>query len=367
MSGRLDVHTPSGSYPIYIGAGIRHRLGEWLAARDFTQQAVVITDENVAPLYTQDVCGALEGANFAVTLITLPPGERHKNLDTVRRVYDKVVYAGIDRQTPIIALGGGVIGDLSGFVAATVLRGVPFVQMPTTLLAMVDASVGGKTGVDLPQGKNLVGAFKFPEMVIADVDTLATLPQVEIACGLAEVIKHGIIGDPSILEAIRRGHWSWPALVERAVRVKIEVVEEDPFEKGRRAVLNLGHTFAHALEKVLDYRLRHGQAVAMGLVAATRLGVELGLTDPRMVTEVADLVQQVGLPRHWQDIADMGPPPSVDEVLAAMMTDKKRVQQRLRFIVPRGYGRVDIITDVPPHLVREVVAEMLGPSSGGGI
>ncbi len=365
MVRRLHVHTPSGAYPIYIGEGIRHRVGEWLAARDFTRQAVMITDENVAPYYAHDVRVALETSGFTVTLITLPAGESHKNLDTVRHVYNTVIHAGIDRQTPIIALGGGVIGDLSGFVAATILRGVPFVQMPTTLLAMVDASVGGKTGVDMPQGKNLVGAFKFPEMVIADVETLTTLPQVEIACGLAEVIKHGIIGDPAILEDVRRGQWHWPTLVERAVQVKINVVEEDPFEEGRRAVLNLGHTFAHALENVLSYRLPHGLAVSMGLVAAARLGVALGLTPPHLVDDVETLLQQVGLPRHWADITDLGPSPPVEAVLQAMATDKKRLRRRLRFVIPREYGRVEIVSDVPALQVRRVVEIMLSiPRSG---
>ena len=359
MVERLDVRTPSGAYPIYIGEGIRHRLGEWLDARAYTRHVFLITDEHVAPLYAEDVRVALERSGFAVTPVVLPAGEVHKNLETVRRVYDALLDAGIDRRTPVVALGGGVIGDLSGFVAATVLRGVPFVQVPTTLLAMVDASVGGKTGVDTPQGKNLVGAFKFPDMVVADVETLASLPEVEIASGLAEVVKHGIIGDPDILHTLRRGRWSWPALVRQAVQVKIAVVEEDPFEGGRRAVLNLGHTFAHALENVAAYRLRHGLAVAMGLVAATRLGVILGRTDPQMVAEVEALLARLGLPRRWHHVPDMGAPPAVDDVLAAMQSDKKRVHRRLRFVIPVAYGHVILVDDVPTDAVREAVAAVL--------
>lgn len=358
----IVVSYPGGEYPIYVGHGLRHRIGPLLARRGYTPLAFVIADERVAALYAADVERSLQSVGFRVHRVVIPAGEMHKNLDTVRQVYDALLAQGIERQSPVVALGGGVVGDLAGFVAATVLRGVPFIQVPTTLLAMVDASVGGKTGVDTPHGKNLIGAFKFPEMVIADVETLASLPQVELACGMAEVIKHGFIGDPGLLQLVEEGAWTGPALVElvaRGVMVKVRIVEEDPYEKGRRAVLNLGHTFGHALERVTGYQLRHGLAVALGLVAAAHLGVALGLADPELVSLTRRVLQRAGLPTRWRELEPPLPAPAVGEVLAAMGTDKKRVHGKLRFIVPRAPGDVTIVTDPPEWAVRGAVQALL--------
>ncbi len=355
----IEVSFPGGTYPIHIGAGLRHRLGAFLADRGYTPRAFVVSDEHVAPHYAGDVMRALAEVGIKAHLITLPPGEAHKTLDTVRHLYDVFIAHRIDRRTPVIALGGGVIGDLTGFAAATILRGVPFIQVPTTLLAMVDASVGGKTGVDLPQGKNLVGAFKFPDMVIMDTDTLHTLPRVEYACGLAEVIKHGLIADPGLLDMVREADVSLPLLVARAVQVKVTIVQEDPYEGGRRAVLNLGHTFAHALEQVSGYGLRHGLAVALGLVAAARLGVLLGEAEPRLVDQVRDILRHVGLPARWSDLEEGAAPPPAEAVIAAMQTDKKRAGKRLRFIVPRTPGDVFITADVAPQMVEQALQAIL--------
>ncbi len=359
VAHRIEVRYPGGTYPVLVGVGLRHRLGAWLAQGPYTRRAFVVTDEPVAALYGDDVVRSLEAAGFVVQPVVVPPGEAHKTLDTVRHLYNVFVTHHIDRRTPVIALGGGVIGDLTGFAAATILRGVPFIQVPTTLLAMVDASVGGKTGVDLPQGKNLVGAFKFPDLVLADVETLYSLPPVEVACGMAEVIKHGLIGDPGILDLIAQGEPDLLHLVVRAVQVKVDVVEADPFEGGRRAVLNLGHTFGHALEQVTAYRLRHGLAVALGLVAAAHLGVLLGEAHPDLVGRVRYILRQARLPTHWRDLAEGGAPPSVERVLAAMGTDKKRLHGRLRFVIPRRPGDVVVRDDVPPHLVRKALATIL--------
>ncbi len=355
----LWVRHPTGAYPVHIGAGLRHRVGQFLADIEYTRAAFVVTDEHVAPLYANDVIRSLERAGFTAHLIVLPPGEKHKNLATVQRLYDAFIRGGIDRRTPVIALGGGVIGDTAGFAAATILRGVPFVQMPTTLLAMVDASVGGKTGVDLPQGKNLVGAFKFPEMVLMDVETLATLPTVEFACGMAEVIKHGLIADPGLLDMVDGAERDLTGLVARAVQVKITVVEEDPHEKGRRAVLNLGHTFGHALERVSNYRLRHGFAVALGLVAAAHLGVLLGEAHRYLIEEVKDALHSAHLPTHWNEVEGLGPPPNVKAVFTAMQTDKKRQGKHLRFIVPREPGHVFIRAYVPENLILQSLRHIL--------
>jgi 3-dehydroquinate synthase len=290
----------------------------------------------------------------------------------VAGLYDAFVTAGLDRRSPVIALGGGVVGDVAGFAAASYLRGVPFVQAPTSLLAMVDASVGGKTGVDLPQGKNLVGAFKQPALVAIDLETLKTLPSDEFRSGLAEIVKHGIIGDPGLFEAMegRRGEVSSPAptreptpeggvppplqlpdLVARAVRVKAAVVQEDPFEQGRRAVLNLGHTFGHAFETLSGYRLRHGEAVSIGLAAATRLAARLALCDAALVERVEILLGRLDLPTR-------APGFDPSQVLAAMATDKKRIGSRLRFVLPRAIGDVDVFGGVPDDPVLAVLAEM---------
>ena len=356
----LPVTFPAGTYPVHIGAGLRHRIGDLLAETKVARRVIMVSDENVMPLYGQDVRRSLERAGFTPHVVTLPAGEEHKTLDVVRGLYDEFIAAHIDRQTPVLALGGGVIGDLVGFTAATILRGVPFVQMPTTLLAMVDASVGGKTGVDLPQGKNLVGAFKFPLMVVADTDTLTTLPREEVAAGLAETIKHGLIGDPGLLDELEQGSYDWPDLVARAVAVKIAVVQEDPFEKGRRAVLNLGHTFGHALEQISGYRLRHGFAVAMGMVAAAHLGVELGETHPSLTRRLVRLLRQVGLPTHWSDVPELGPPPAPQAVRAAMQTDKKRAAGQVRFIIPAEAGHVFMVARVPEEAIMGALEAILG-------
>ncbi|NPA90976.1 MAG: 3-dehydroquinate synthase [Chloroflexi bacterium] len=355
----LPVFHPAGQYKIHIGEGLRHRLDAFLADGSFTRRAFLVTDEHVASLYADDVAHSLEQGGYAVHRIVLPPGEAHKTLDTVRQVYEQLVTHGVDRQSPLIALGGGVVGDLAGFAAATILRGIPLVQMPTTLLAMVDASVGGKTGVDLPQGKNLVGAFKFPHAVLADTETLATLPREEVAAGMAETVKHALIADPGLLDVIEAGEYSWPELVARSVQVKIHIVQEDPYEAGRRALLNLGHTFAHALEQVTHYRLRHGFAVALGLVAAAQLGVELGETRPALVRRIKGVLQRVHLPVHWQDMPELGPPPRVEDVLQAMGTDKKRLHGQLRFIIPAEPGHVFLVGRVPEEGIRAALAEIL--------
>ena len=246
-----------------------------------------------------------------------------------------------------------MVGDVAGFVAATYMRGVNFVQCPTSLLAMVDASVGGKTGVDLPQGKNLVGAFKQPAAVLADVTTLQTLPPVELAAGMAEVIKHGLIGDRELFERLEIGDWpvsNLQSLVTRAIRVKQLVVQEDPFERGRRATLNLGHTFGHAIEQVSRYRIRHGEAVAMGLAAAADLSARLGYCSPDLPERVRAALRHAHLPGRIP--ANL--PPQAQ--YRAMFSDKKKVAGKLRFILLRGVADVFVAEDVPETAVLETLA-----------
>ncbi|MCD6291425.1 MAG: 3-dehydroquinate synthase [Anaerolineae bacterium] len=344
---RLPVHAPGGYiYDIILGEGLLNRAGELLTRRLPPGLAAVVTNPDVGRHWAQPLLDALSEAGFTPTLIEIPAGEEHKTLETVRTLYDHFLAAGLDRGSPIIALGGGVVGDITGFAAATYLRGVPFVQIPTTLLSMIDASVGGKVGVDLPQGKNLVGAFKQPEMVIIDPLTLRTLPAEEFRAGLAEVVKHGIIGSPRLFHQMEgRGPRDLTSLIADAVRVKIGVVEEDPFEHGRRAVLNLGHTFGHALEQLSGYQMRHGEAVSVGIVAAAHLATILGRADPALTERLHHLLERLGLPVRAQGYA-------AEALYAAMRTDKKRVRGKLRFVIPEDIGRVTVTDEASPEQIQ---------------
>ena len=261
--------------------------------------------------------------------------------------------AGLDRRSVIFALGGGVVGDVAGYAAATYLRGTPFLQIPTTLLAMVDSSIGGKVGVDHPRGKNLIGAFKQPLAVISDIDVLATLPESEYRCGMAEVVKHGIIGDKELFRDLEIGNWkleigSW---IKRAIQVKVDIVERDPYERGERAHLNLGHTFGHAIEKISGYELKHGEAVAIGIVCAAHLAARRGLCDASVCARIENLLRAIGLPtRIPRELP-------VSAILDAMATDKKRVNARLRFVLPRRIGEVVLVDDLEIDQVQTAIEE----------
>jgi len=354
----LSVRCPGGEYPIHIGDGALAHVGGALVAAGVPGggRVAVVSNLVVAPLYSAQAEGALRSAGFEPFACTMPDGEQHKTLATVAALYDQFLAGGLDRSGTVLSLGGGVTGDVAGFAAASFMRGVCFVQVPTTLLAMVDASVGGKTGVDLPQGKNLVGAFKQPAAVIIDPAVLATLPTDEMRSGMAEVIKHGIIGAPDLfaeLEAVSRG--SEPAVrgsqIARALGVKIAIVEEDPFERGRRAALNLGHTVGHALERLSGFGLRHGEAVAIGMVAAARVAGELGWAAPSLAARIEAVLVAWGLPVRC-------PPFDADAIWEAMAHDKKRQGRVLRWVLPREIGQVEIVADVPQDRVRSVLGDM---------
>ncbi|MBN1994823.1 MAG: 3-dehydroquinate synthase [Anaerolineae bacterium] len=344
----INVSHPAGSYPIYLDRGGLAKTGQYLAQLGYRGRCAVISNETVGPLHAEPLLAGLREAGFAPTRFDIPDGEQFKTLATVAGLYPQLVAAKLDRRSPVIALGGGVVGDLAGFAAATFLRGVPFVQIPTTLLAMVDASVGGKTGVDLPQGKNLVGAFKQPEMVIMDPNVLSTLPEVEFRAGLGEVVKHGIIDGPELFAMLEEGDYDMIRLLDEAVRVKVRVVQEDPFEQGRRAVLNLGHTFAHAFELLSNFELRHGLAVSIGLACAARLATRLGYCSGATTERIISLLEQLHLPFQ-------PPPYAFADVWAVMFTDKKRQGNTVRFILPRAIGQVDIFNDVTEAEVRAIL------------
>lgn len=344
----IDVAYPGGSYPIYLGRGALAETGPRLAGLGYGGRCAVVSNDTVGRHYARPLLLSLSHAGFDPVRLDIPDGEQYKTLDTVAGLYGQMVEAGLDRRCPVLALGGGVLGDTAGFAAATYLRGVPLVQIPTTLLAMVDASVGGKVGVDLPQGKNLVGAFKQPEMVIIDPDVLATLPQAEFRAGLAEVVKHGIIDAPELFVALENGQYEPGEMLLEAVQVKVRVVQADPFEQGRRAVLNLGHTFGHAFERLANFELRHGEAVAMGLACAARLAARLGYCSQETAGRITGLLARLELPTH---------PPAYPpaDVWAAMATDKKRQGRTLRFILPRAIGDVDIFKNITETDVRVVL------------
>ncbi len=349
---RLSVESPDGQYDIWIEPRLFDQIKARTAEFGLNRRAAVVTNTTLAPLYGEALAAALPNA----ALVVIPDGEAYKNLDTVASLYSEFVKAGLDRGSVVIALGGGVVGDTAGFAAATYMRGVSLVQMPTSLLAMVDSSVGGKVGVDLPQGKNLVGAFKQPERVLIDPNMLATLPTREYRCGLAEVIKHGLLADALILEtitdALAGSLLDMPRLIERAVQVKIEVVQSDPYEKGARAHLNLGHTFAHAFEQVSGYALPHGEAVAVGLAAALRLSARMGYGTSQLVGQTEALLRGVGLPIRASGL-------DAAAVYAAMATDKKWRAGKSCFILLKQVGEPVIVDDVPSGEVMAVLNEVI--------
>ncbi len=354
----LTVHYPGGEYPIHIGAGTLAHVGGALRAAGAPEgsRVAIVSNPTVAPLYGGQVEASLRAAGFKPFACTMPDGEQHKTLATVESLYGQFLAGGLDRSGTVLALGGGVVGDVAGYAAATFMRGVRFAQAPTTLLAMVDSSVGGKTGVDLPQGKNLVGAFKQPAVVVIDPTVLATLPAEEFRSGMAELIKHGVIGDAvlfSELESASRrvGESLIPntqSLITRSLRVKIAVVEEDPFETGRRAVLNLGHTTGHALERLSGYEMRHGEAVSIGMVAAAHIAVKLGKADAALPGRMEAILAAWGLPVRC-------PPFAAEDIWAAMAHDKKRQGRGLRWVLPRAIGEVEIAEGVPQETVMSVL------------
>jgi 3-dehydroquinate synthase len=344
---KIVVSAPGGGYEILIAQGLLARLDADPAAHGLSGRVVIATNTTLAPLYGEILATALPDA----ALVTMPDGEQHKTLGTVSQLYTDFVAAGLDRSGTVIALGGGVVGDVVGFAAATYMRGVRLVQIPTSLLAMVDSSVGGKVGVDLPQGKNLIGAFKQPDRVLIDPGALATLPEREWRCGMAEIIKHGLLADENLLDPALHMVERAPELIRRAVQVKVDVVQQDPYERGVRAHLNLGHTFAHAIERVTGYRWPHGEAVGVGLLAAARLSWRMGLCDDRLPQQVGALLDEIGLPRRTDGL-------DPEAIYQAMFTDKKWKSGRSHFVLLHAVGQPAIVEDVPPEAVMQTLDEI---------
>ena len=333
----LALPASAGGYDVVLGEGLLARGGPLLRSACQARRVVVISEPAVRALHGRTLQAALDAAGVQSHWIDAPSGEAAKTNAALQTLYDGLLASGADRDTPVIALGGGALSDAAGFAAATWLRGLPWIVVPTTLLAQVDAGLGGKVAIDHPGGKNLIGAFHPPRLVLEDPTLLRTLPAEEFRSGMAEVIKHGVIAAPGLFEHLEaQGVEPLAETLSQAVRVKVDVVAEDPEERGRRAVLNLGHTVGHAIERTAQFSWRHGDAVSVGMVVVTRLAVRLGVCDPALEPRLSALLQRVGLP--------VRPPPAVDAetIWQAMGSDKKRAGRQVRFVLPVCLGEVTV-------------------------
>jgi 3-dehydroquinate synthase len=337
MAQRIRVKAPGDDdYDIVITPGLLRDSDQLVGPFALDKRVAVITNDTIAPLHGEALAATLPDA----VLLTMPDGEAYKHMGTITDLCRACARAGLDRGSTIIGLGGGVVGDTAGYVAASYMRGIRFVQAPTSLLAMVDSSVGGKVGVDIPEGKNLVGAFKQPAAVLIDPNVLSTLPDAEWRNGMAEVVKHGYIQDPALLDTALHIPTRAAELVRRAVQVKVDIVQRDPYEQNIRQYLNLGHTFGHAIEKVTTFEWAHGQGVGFGLLAAAALSARLGLVDGSLVEQVGGVVASLGLPTRLNGIDPAA-------LWDAMKTDKKWRDGRSRFVLLEGIARPTIVEDVP--------------------
>ncbi|MGD0651224.1 MAG: 3-dehydroquinate synthase [Verrucomicrobiia bacterium] len=346
------------SYDIVIGGGLLARLPEFLRPLKLGKRGVIITDMQVGRLYAKPVREALQEGGFETEILDVPAGEASKSLRQANRLFEKLPSFGLDRQSFVIALGGGVVGDLAGFVTAAYLRGLSFVQVPTTLLAQMDSSVGGKVGVNLPQGKNLVGAFYQPRLVLADTDTLATLPERELRAGFAEIIKHGAIYDAEFFAWLEREYQRVLKLdadavthaVRRCCEIKAEVVSADERESGLRAILNFGHTIGHAMEALTEYvGLLHGEAVSMGMYCAAHLSVKRAGLDKVEAERLQALIAASGLPTRLGQRFVLG------QLMTAMRMDKKAREGKLRFVLLKRLGEAVVFDAVTDADIEETV------------
>lgn len=359
MAQEITVSLGDRSYPIHIGWGLLDELGEACKAAGIKGRCLIISDHNVAPLYADRVFQALEKAGFDPALETLPAGEGTKSHEQLIALYAKAAERRLDRKGFIVALGGGVIGDLAGFAAASWLRGIRFVQVPTTLLAMVDSSVGGKTGINIAAGKNLVGAFHQPGLVQVALETLQTLPPREFAAGMAEVVKYGVIWDAGLFQTLEESPDDFPnigKIISRCCEIKAEVVRQDEREGGLRGILNFGHTLAHAIENVAGYgQFLHGEAVAIGMVYAARLSVALKGLSVEASERIEKLCVALNLP-----VAAPGPQGlrrgrlAWSDLRHAMAVDKKTVGGLPKFVLADRIGHVEIGCEVPEKLLEDV-------------
>lgn len=363
MKSTITVELPQQSYDIAIASDGLAQIGDWMQPLKLGQKVLVVSNPMIFRRYGESVMAALTTAGFQVANCLLPAGERYKTPASVQKIYDAALMQRLERSSTIVALGGGVIGDMAGFAAATWLRGIAFVQVPTSLLAMVDAAIGGKTGVNHPQGKNLIGAFHQPRLVLIDPQVLGTLPPREFRAGMAEVIKYGVIWDAELfdqLEAAKRldqQRYISEALLQeilyRSCQAKAHVVSKDEKEAGLRAILNYGHTIGHAVESLTGYRLvNHGEAVAIGMVAAGQIAVEMGWWDQTSADRQRLLIQKAGLPTQIPGSL------VIDDIVAALQTDKKVLSGKVRFVLPTQIGSVEVTDEVETPVIQSVLQSM---------
>lgn len=364
---RLNVALEGRSYDVVIGSGLLARAGQLMAGVLPAKRAILISDATVAAHYEKTLAESMIAAGFSIASIHVPAGEGSKSFAIFQEVMEQLLALNPDRKTALVALGGGVVGDLTGFAASTLLRGVPFVQVPTSLLAQVDSSVGGKTAINAKAGKNLIGSFYQPKLVIADLDVLKTLPPREMRAGYAEIIKYGLIADAEFYRwclfngaAILQGDLTALTIaVEKSCAMKAAIVAEDEREADRRALLNFGHTFAHALEAETGFgeRLLHGEAVAIGMVMACRLSHRLGLVGPELEQELAAHFDRLGMPARPTDVPDMAW--NAEAIASHFVADKKAEAGTLTFVVLDALGQATVRKQVDPTLALDVVRSYL--------
>jgi 3-dehydroquinate synthase len=354
---KLRIDLADRSYDILIGRNLLPRVGDHLSHLKSVRRALVVTNPVVNKLYGKVLSEGLQSAGLETDCAEIPEGETHKTLQDAQTVYDHLIENQYDRNTLLVALGGGVIGDLTGFIAATFLRGVPCVQVPTTLLSQVDSSVGGKTAVNHPQGKNLIGAFYQPRLVAIDLDTLRSLPPDEFRAGMAEIIKYGVIEDPQLFAFLEKNSEKILAqdtkcletIIETSCAIKAKIVELDERESNYRMVLNFGHTIGHAIEALTAYsQFKHGEAVAIGMVYAAKLSCQLGKCSREVVKKIEALVERYGLPSRL-------PKFSADEYIETLYRDKKAHDKNIRFVLVRDIGTVEIVDRVAEAEIQKVL------------
>ncbi|HID97476.1 MAG TPA: 3-dehydroquinate synthase [Thermodesulfobacteriaceae bacterium] len=353
----VTVALPRHPYDILIGPGLLTDLGSDLNSFGLASRYIIITDSNVEDFLALDLVELLRQSGIHADLVSFPAGEESKHMNTVVQLAKRMIALGADRQSAILALGGGVVGDVAGFLASIYMRGIPFVQIPTTLLAQVDSSVGGKTGVDLPEGKNLLGTFCQPARVYADIGVLATLPGTEIRNGLAEVIKYGMIRSPDLFQFLEERWWdvinlepeTTAHIVSSSCTIKADVVVKDEREGGLRRILNFGHTIGHAVEAAADYKIAHGEAVAIGMAVISTLAATRGLMDQSDLTRLNNLLDRFDLPRHV--------PAGLRTVslIHLLQHDKKSADGKVHFVLPEGIGRVVISDQVTTEEIESAI------------
>ena len=359
---RIPVSLGARSYDIVIGDGIIGKLGDAVRDLGLGSKQMIVTSQTVWPLYGKTVKDSLTTSGFDVCITLTSDDEEAKSFETLTTIFDKLLENDFERNSGIVAVGGGVVGDIAGFAAATFMRGIRFVQVPTTLLAQVDSSIGGKTGVNHPNAKNLIGAFHQPRLVWTDVGTLSTIPERELRSGLAEVVKYSVIADPELFRLLSENVRSFSNIsgdtlietISRCCSIKARIVEQDEREEGIRSILNYGHTVGHALESLTSYaQYTHGEAIAIGMTAAARISLEIDATDRETVQLQENVIRVAGLPTR------MHQPIDPVEIVQQLNKDKKRRAGRVRWVLPRRIGEVFLTEDVPPEVVLRVLQGMI--------